>query len=259
MATIKDLLRAFGKASSRLAYPSNSAINLNLTVGQTFTYTAPSDGTFFLEVSGYGEAGWINVYNTVTAGENWRSQSSPKAFIGLSTVNFQCRKGDTLTVDTGNDTFESVACRFFHDLANAAGGGLKALCNQYVRRDCVCLTSNPSCASSGVSLRRSASTRDQKIAFRSRSLRNRQNTFHHKTDGSHWRQTERECKQSLFPITYKFSLSTVSGLGVGARYQSSEVLKSQSMSGGFPQQPRIKPSLFRHAASSNASRWEVAA
>lgn len=127
MATIKDLLRAFGKASSRLAYPSNSAINLNLTVGQTFTYTAPSDGTFFLEVSGYGEAGWINVYNTVTAGENWRAQSASRVFSGLSTVNFQCRKGDTLTVDTANETFTSVTCRFFHDLANAArgGGGLK--------------------------------------------------------------------------------------------------------------------------------------
>ena len=122
MVTMKDILRAFGKASSRLAYPSNSAINLNLTVGQTFTYTAPSDGTFFLEVSEYGETGWINVYNTATAGENWRAQSASRVFTGLSTVNFQCKKGDTLTVDTANETFTSVTCRFFHDLANAAGG-----------------------------------------------------------------------------------------------------------------------------------------
>lgn len=55
------------------------------------------------------------------------------------------------------------------------------------------------------------------------------------------------------------NLMRVTVMNIGALYQSSEVLKSQSMSGGFPQQPRIKPSLFRHAASSNASRWEVAA
>lgn len=118
----KDFLRSFGKASSRLAYPSAQGITLSPTVGQSFTYTAPQDGTFFMEVSGYGDLGWINVYDTVTTGENWRSQTCPKSANGLSSVNFQCRKGDVLTVDTGNDAYTSITCRFFPSLANVLGG-----------------------------------------------------------------------------------------------------------------------------------------
>lgn len=142
----KDFLRSFGKASSRLAYPSAQGINLSPTVGQSFTYAAPQDGTFFMEVSGYGDLGWINVYDTVGTGANWRSQSCPKNAVGLSSVNFQCRKGDVLTVDTGNDVYASITCRFFPSLANVGGGLSRALALLVREGGRLCLRLKTSCA-----------------------------------------------------------------------------------------------------------------
>lgn len=253
MATIEELLRAFVKTGGAYAaapkdtFTSYSVKSAVTSWGEIGRFTAPSNGYVRVETKSSAENSTVVV---LANDQPLGGVAYPYAGLKLA-VSANVAEGQI--VRAAGNGLEECTMKFY-----ASQGG-KTQKNQYVRRDFVCLTSNPSCASSGVSPRRSASTRDQKSASRSRSLRNRQNTFHHKTDGSYWRQTERECKQSFFPITYKFSLSTISGLGVGARYQSSEVLKSQSMSGGFPQQPRIKPTLFRHAASSNASRWEVAA
>ena len=254
MATIEELLRAFVKTGGAYAaapkdtFTSYSVKSTVTSWGEIGRFTAPSNGYVRVETKASTELSTVVV---MANDQPLGGVAYPNAGLKLA-VSANVAKGQIVRA-SGND-LEECTMKFY-----ASQGGGKTQKNQQVRRGFVCLTSNPSCASSGVSFRHSASTRDQNSASRSRSLRNHQSTFPHKTDGSYWRQTERECKQSFFPITYKFSLSTIPGLGVGARYQSSEVLKSQSMSGGFPQQPRIKPSLFRHAASSNASRWEVAA
>lgn len=259
MPSEKNLLREFGKASAGLAFPSNSAIDLPLTVGQQLIYTAPCDGVFFLEVAGYEEAGWINVYNTLTAGGTWRSQSSARTFGGLSTVNFQCRKGETLTVDTGNAVATTATCRFFRSLANALGGGLSFEKNQYVWRGLLCLASNPSFEVARLQLQRSVSTATQAHESRSPSRKSRRLTTRRVTAGLLSTQTEQAFKRSFWQTTSKSSLSTTSAHGAGVPCLLKKAQRSWSISGGSQAQTRIKPSLFRHVVSANVSRWEVAA
>lgn len=119
--SVKSLLRAFGKSSSGQAYPSLSGVNLSLTPGQQMQYTAPSDGLFFLELAGLPEEGWVNVYNTV--GASFRSICSARIQTGLASVNYLCKKGEVINVDTPNTTYSRVNCRFFPSEANALGGG----------------------------------------------------------------------------------------------------------------------------------------
>lgn len=254
MATIKGLIREVVKrggayaAAPKDTFTSYSIKSSVTTWEELGRFTAPGNGYVRVETkSSAANSTLVVLANDQPLG----GVAYPYAGLKLA-VSANVAKGQIVRAN-GND-LEECTMKFY-----ASQGGGKSLYNQWVRRVLPCLSSNPSCASSGVSLRRSASTRDQKSASRSRSLRNHQSTFPHKTDGSYWRQTERECKQSFSPVTYKFSLSTILGLGVGARCRLSKATKSLSMSGGFPLQPRIKPSLCRHAASSNTSRWEVAA
>ena len=247
MATMKDFLRKAVLNGGAKAYGPDEtrAITLDANVE---TYVAPSNGWVAIQAKATAVGAWTSAYTVALTSTSTvpYKDNNVQIFIPV-------KKGEIVSMYQGEVT--NLVKRFLP----AVGGG-KSLCNQYVRRGCVCLTSNPSFVSSGALFRRSAFPPQIRKQSKFRSLKNRTSTSHQKTDGLFSTRTEPTFKQKSYVTQWKFSQPTWATHGGGAPVPCIRELKSPSMFGGLRAgQRNVERDSVPHAVSSNNSRWEVAA
>ena len=170
-----------------------------------------------------------------------------------------------MTVDTGNDSYTSVACRFYPSLANVLG--VKALCNQHVRRGFVCLKSDPSFVSSRNAVReepsRQSVTKSNIQIGRSVTTGSEENKSSSHLTTASCRSSRRAASQtatcnasaSLIARQVRQASSSIMS-GLRSPYQKAGTYGCSSI----PKKMFSREfSSFLRSVPSNTSRWEVAA